>query len=307
MSLVECVINVSEGRRAHVIDALAAAARTASGSAVLDVSSDPSHHRSVFTVAGPPSAVRDAVLALYAVAIATIDLRTHQGVHPRIGAVDVVPFVPLATANMRMCVELARDTAHLIADRYGIPVFLYEEAARDPSHQHLADLRRGGLGALTDRMLAGAIAPDAGPSLPHPSAGVSAIGARPILIAYNVNLASRDVAVARAIARAVRASGGGLPGVKAIGVPLPHLQIVQVSMNLLDYHTTSPLVAYTAVGSLAATYGTRVLGSEIVGLVPADALPPDAPRVLQLQTAAEAKILDERLKDAGLLPADRQH
>ena len=294
MPLIECVPNVSEGRRADVIASLAAAI-AAPGISMLDRSSDPAHNRSVYTFAGEPAAVRDAVLRLFAAAIAAIDLRAHDGIHPRIGAVDVVPFVPLADATMEECVALAKDTAALVAERCHIPVFLYEEAAATDDRRSLANIRRGGVDGVALRMQQPAWRPDYGPNQPHPTAGATAIGARPILIAYNVNLASSRLGVARRIASAIRASNGGLPHVKALGLQLDQ-GIVQVSMNLTNYKETSMASAFDAIVREAAVDGVRVLESEIVGLVPADALPADPARRLKLRVEDLDKVLEKRLE-----------
>jgi glutamate formiminotransferase len=294
MPLVECVPNVSEGRRADVIAALESAI-AAPGIHLLDRSSDASHNRSVFTFAGEPLTVRDAVLRLYAAAIDAIDLRAHDGVHPRVGAVDVVPFVPLQSATLDECVALAKSTAALVADRFGLPVFLYEDAAATDERRSLADIRRGGVDGMALRMQQGSWKPDFGPSHPHPTAGATAIGARPILIAYNVNLASNRLGVARRIASAVRTSGGGLPHVKALGLQLDQ-GIVQVSMNLTNYKETSMMTVFDAIVREAASDGVRVLESEIVGLVPADALPKDPQRRLKLREEDLGKILEQRLE-----------
>lgn len=293
MPLIECVPNVSEGRRADVIAALEDAIAVP-GIHVLDRSSDPSHNRSVYTFAGQPAAIRDAVLRLFSAAIAAIDLRTHDGIHPRMGAVDVVPFVPLADATMAECVALAKETGALIAERFGVPVFLYEEAAATEERRSLADIRRGGMNGVALRMKQEAWRPDFGPAQPHPTAGTVAVGARPILIAYNVNLASDRLGVARRIATAIRASNGGLPHVKALGLQLDH-SIVQVSMNLTNYKETSMATAFDAVTREAAVDGVRVLESEIVGLVPADALPADPARRLKLRADDLTKVLEMRL------------
>lgn len=294
MPLIECVPNVSEGRRADVIAALADAI-DAPGIHILDRSSDPSHNRSVYTFAGEPGAIRDAVLRLFSAAIATIDLRTHDGIHPRMGTVDVVPFVPLAEATMAECVALAKETGALVAEQFGVPVFLYEDAAATDERRSLAEIRRGGVDGVALRMKQDAWRPDFGPAQPHPSAGAVAIGARPILIAYNVNLASNRLGVARRIASAIRASNGGLPHVKALGMQLDH-GVVQVSMNLTNYKETSMPTVFDAVTREAAADGVRVLESEIVGLVPADALPADPARRLKLRADDLDKVLERRLE-----------
>jgi glutamate formiminotransferase len=292
MPLIECVPNVSEGRRTDVIAALAAAIE-APGIQLLDRSSDPSHNRTVFTIAGEPVPVRDAVLRLFAAAIDAIDLRRHEGVHPRIGAVDVVPFVPLGGATLEACVSLAKTTAALVAERHQVPVFLYEDAAASDERRSLADIRRGGVDGVALRMTQAAWRPDFGPARPHPTAGATAIGARPILVAYNVNLASNRLEVARRIASVIRASGGGLPHVKALGMQLDGGG-VQVSMNLSSYKETPMTAVFDAIAHEAAVDGVRILESEIVGLVPADALPPDPVRRLKLRAGDLDKVLERR-------------
>lgn len=294
MPLIECVPNVSEGRRGDVIDALAAAIAVP-GVHLLDRSSDPSHNRTVYTFAGEPAPVREAAQRLIGAAIDSIDLRTHEGVHPRIGAVDVVPFVPLRDASMDECVALAREVARTVSDRFGLPIFLYEEAAASDERRNLAEVRRGGLNGLAHRMKQPEWHPDFGPRQPHASAGATAIGARQILIAYNVNLATNRLSVAKRIASVIRASTGGLPFVKAMGVHLEHRGIVQVSMNLTNYKETSMTTAFDAVAREASVDGVRVLESEIVGLVPADALPADPARRLKVRKEDLNRILELRL------------
>ena len=295
MPLVECVPNVSEGRRADVIASLAAAIAVP-GVRLLDQSSDPSHNRTVYTFAGEPAPVREAAHRLFAMAIESIDLRTHEGVHPRIGAVDVVPFVPLLDVSMDECVALATDMARTMADRFGLPVFLYEEAASTDERRNLSEVRRGGLNGLAHRMKQPEWRPDFGPDRPHPSAGCTAIGARQILIAYNVNLATKRLSVAKRIASAIRSSGGGLGFVKAMGVPLEHRGIVQVSMNLTNYKETSLTAAFDAIAREASVDGVRILESEIVGLVPADALPADPVKRLKLRNEDLNRVLEVRLE-----------
>ena len=293
MPLIECVPNVSEGRRDDSI-ARVAAAIDGPGVALLDRSSDASHNRTVYTFAGEPDALQHAVLRLFEAALSTIDLRSHEGVHPRMGAVDVVPFVPIEAALMEDCVALARRTGALVAERFGVPVFLYEEAAVAPERRSLADIRRGGVNGVALRMTRSEARPDFGPPTPHPTAGATAIGARPILIAYNINLASNRLDVAKRIARAIRESGGGLKCVKAMGV---HLEsgVVQVSMNLTNFRETSIADVFDAVAAAAAADGVRVLESELVGLAPAAALPPDPRRRLKLREADLDRVLDARL------------
>jgi glutamate formiminotransferase len=293
--VIECIPNISEGRRSGVIQAAATAVRTAPGVRLLDTSSDPAHNRTVLTFAGDAAAVKGAVLALFEVVVAAVDLRVHEGVHPRIGAVDVVPFVPLAGASMDECVALARSTGADVARRFGVPVYLYEAAATVPARKNLANIRHGQFEGLTAKMKDPAWTPDFGPREPHPSAGATAVGARGPLIAYNVNLATDRLDVAKRIAAAVRESGGGLPSVKALGVPLRDRGIVQVSMNLTDYEVTPIATAFNAVRQAAARHGVGVLHSEIVGLVPAAALP-DNRGTLLLKGFEPAQILENRLK-----------
>ena len=294
MPLIECVPNVSEGRRADVIAALGAAIE-GPGVHVLDRSSDPSHNRTVYTFAGDSGPIQDAVLRLFAAAIDAIDLRSHDGVHPRIGAVDVVPFVPLQDATIDDCVALARSTAALVAGRHQIPVFLYEDAAATDARRSLSEIRRGGVNGMALRMKQSAWEPDFGPRQPHPTAGISAIGARPILIAYNVNLASNRLGVAKRIASVIRASSGGLANVKALGMQLDG-GIVQVSTNLTNYRETSMTTVFDAVTREAAVDGVRVLESEIVGLVPRDALPADPARRIKLRADDLNRVLETRLE-----------
>jgi len=299
MALIECVPNVSEGRRPDVIRQIADVVRAVSSVRFLDCSSDWSHHRSVLTFVGDGRALKEAVVALFESSVARIDLRTHSGEHPRLGAVDVVPFVPLRDVSIEECVTLARDTASEVADRFDIPMFLYEEASSHPGRTRLEDIRRGGLEGLTARMRTPEWAPDYGPSSPHPTAGVTVIGARRVLIAYNVNLATNRIDVARTVAAAVRFSSGGLPHVKAMGVVLGDRDIVQVSMNLTHYEQTSVQRAFEAVTHEAQRLGVDVLESEIVGLVPEAALAGVDPADLKLTGFTPQQVLETRLRDTA--------
>src|SRR5262249_19434329 len=218
--IIECIPNVSEGRRTDVVASMADAIRSAAGARLLDFSSDASHNRTVFTLVGDASAVERAVLALFERAVATIDLRTHKGEHPRLGAVDVVPFVPIERVTMADCVALAKRVGALVAERFKVPVDLYEEASSNPARKNLEDIRRGEFEGLASKMATDGWAPDYGPAAPHPSAGASVIGARMPLIAYNINLATDRLDVARKIAAAIRHSSGGFRYVKAAGFTL---------------------------------------------------------------------------------------
>ena len=306
MGLIEAVPNVSEGRRRDVVDAFAAAVSGVPGAALLDTSSDAAHNRSVFTLVGHAAALKSALLELYAAALARIDLRAHSGVHPRIGAVDVTPFVPLDAAGMPACVALAAELGAEVARRFDLPVYLYEQAARIPERRRLELVRRGGFENLNARMMRPEWRPDFGPATPHPTGGATAIGARRLLVAFNVNLDTGDVDVARSIARAVRASDGGLDAVKAIGVRTERPDVVQVSMNLVDFERTPLHEAFEAVRREAARHGVEVRDSEVVGLVPAAALLPAAARALRIDGFSMHRVLDHRLpgcEDSPALPA----
>ena len=303
---IESVPNVSEGRRPDVVARLVAAARGAPDCRLLDWSRDPSHNRTVLSLAGTPRGLLAALTALCEVAVETIDLRLQRGAHPRVGALDVVPLVPLAGAAMDDCVALARELGRTLAGRFGLPVLLYEEAASQPARRALEDIRRGQLAGLARRMQHADWRPDFGPSTPHATAGVTVIGARGPLIAFNVNLDTGDVDAARAIARSVRASGGGLPHLKAIGVQLEDGR-AQVAMNLTHYLQTPIRRAFDAVREQAARRGIAVAGSEIIGLVPADALDAAGARHVRLDRFGPDRLLESRLEAAtGLtLPSRR--
>jgi glutamate formiminotransferase len=268
--LIESVPNYSEGRRLDVVDRLAAAVSGTEGASLLDRTSDASHNRSVLTMAGDAPAVERALEATIEVAIDAIDMEQHTGEHPRIGAVDVIPFVPLGSTTLDACVVLARGFGLHIAERFQIPVYLYARAATRPDRVRLADVRRGGYEAVRDEIgVAGADrAPDFGPRRTHPRAGAVAVGARPFLIAWNINLDTNDVEVAKRIARTVRESGGGLPAVQGNGFMIDELDSAQVSMNLLDFETTPMWRVYDEVARLASAEGVGIRESELIGLAP---------------------------------------
>jgi glutamate formiminotransferase len=270
--LVESVPNFSEGRRLEVVDRLAAAVDGAPGAFLLDRTSDASHNRSVLTLAGEAGPVVSALEAAVAVAVAEIDMERHIGEHPRIGAVDVVPFVPLGDTAMAECVELARQFGARVADRFGIPVYLYAEAATTPARTKLADVRRGQYERLKAEIEEPERRPDFGPARLHPTAGAMAVGARPFLIAYNINLDSTDLELAKRIARAVRESSGGLPKVQASGFWIEELCRAQVSMNLLDFSVTPVWKVWEAVRDAADAEGVGLAESELIGLAPLAAL-----------------------------------
>jgi glutamate formiminotransferase / 5-formyltetrahydrofolate cyclo-ligase len=296
MPIIESVPNISEGRRPEVIGRLVDRVR-GTGVRVLDHSSDASHNRSVLTIAGDAASLKSAILALFAAAVEAIDLRSHRGEHPRLGAVDVVPFVPIEGATLADCVALAKEVGAAVAERFGIPVFLYEEASANPARKNLEDIRRGEFEGLAAKMAAPEWAPDFGPAVPHPSAGASVIGARTALIAYNINLNTDRLDVARKIAAAIRHSSGGLRHVKAMGVTLEDRNLVQVSMNLTNYEKTPMFRVFELVKREAARYGVTILESEIVGLVPAAALVSSAEFYLQLERFDARQILETRLRE----------
>jgi glutamate formiminotransferase len=296
MAIIECIPNVSEGRRPEVVQQLVSAVRATSGVRLLDYSSDPSHNRSVLTLVGGATPLAEAIIALFGAAVHAIDLRTHTGEHPRLGAVDVVPFVPIEGATMAECVLLAREVAATVAERFNIPIYLYEEASENPLRKNLEDIRRGEFEGLAAKMGSPGWAPDFGPAAPHPSAGASVIGARMPLIAYNINLATDRLDVARKIAAAIRHSSGGLRYVKAMGVKLEDRNLAQVSMNLTNYQKTPIFRVFEMVKREAARYGVAVLESEIVGLVPSAALVSSAEYYLQLERFGEAQILENKLR-----------
>ena len=296
MAVIESIPNVSEGQRADVIERLSDAIRRTPGVRLLDVSSDASHNRSVFTLVGDAVPLKAATLALFDEAVASIDLREHRGAHPRLGAVDVVPFVPIEGATVEACVALAREVGAAVAERFAVPVYLYEEAAANPARRNLEDIRRGEFEGLAAKMSAPEWAPDFGPAHPHPSAGASVIGARMPLIAYNINVDTDRLDVARKIAAAIRHSSGGLRYVKAMGVTIADRNLTQVSMNLTNFEKTPMFRVFEMVKREAERYGVTVLESEVVGLVPLAALVSSAEFYLQLERFSGDQILENKLK-----------
>ena len=296
--LIECVPNFSEGARSDVVEAIVAKVRGGSGARILDLQSDASHNRSVLTLAGDPDSLSLAVLALVSACLPVIDLRTHRGEHPRMGAVDVVPFIPLEGATIADCVALARKVGEAIAKTHNIPVFLYEDAASAPHRKGLEDIRRGQFEGLAAKLKDPQWQPDFGPSDPHPSFGAVIVGARMPLIAYNVNLDTDDVEIAKKIAKGIRHSTGGYRFVKAMGliVDIGGRKVAQVSMNMTDF-TKTPLYRVTeTIRNEAARYGVTISGSEIVGLVPAQALIDSAEHYLQLTGFTTNQVLETRLR-----------
>ncbi|MCC7125517.1 MAG: glutamate formimidoyltransferase [Acidobacteria bacterium] len=298
MAIIECVPNISEGVRGDVVAGIAAALTAVPGLRVLDVQSDATHNRSVLTLAGDAAAFRQGIPLLFERSLAVIDLRTQRGEHPRLGAVDVVPFIPIDGVTMADCVALAKEIASDVASKFALPVFLYEDAASSPARKNLEDIRRGEFEGLAEKMRKPEWAPDFGPAAPHASAGASVIGARMPLIAYNINLATDRLDVAKKIATAIRMSSGGLRFVKAMGLALEDRPVVQVSMNLTNYEKTPIFRVFDLVQREAARYGVQVLESEIVGLVPQAALVQAAEYYLQLEGFSGRQVLENRLRDA---------
>ena len=296
MAVIECVPNVSEGRRQDVITQLTETLRAVPGMRVLDVQSDAAHNRSVFTLAGDAAAMAAGIPKLFEGAIKAITLTTHKGEHPRIGAVDVTPFIPIDGVTMAECVDLAKSVAKDIASRFSLPIYLYEEASTNPERKNLEDIRRGEFEGLAAKMAKPGWAPDFGPASPHPTAGASVIGARMPLIAYNINLATNRLDVAKKIATAIRHSSGGLRYVKAMGIPIEDRGIVQVSMNLTNYEKTPIFRVFEMVKREAERYGVSVLESEIVGLVPAAALRQSVEWYLQLEGFSANQVLENKLR-----------
>jgi glutamate formiminotransferase len=268
VSLVECVPNVSEGRDGARIDGFAAAVRAVAGVRLMNVHADPDHHRSVFSFLGSPATVLEAALALAGAVLEALDVRAHRGAHPRLGALDVVPFVPLRGISMTETVALARQAGRTLADRHHLPVYYYGHAANRPGRGRLPEARRDGYEGLAERLQRGDDPPDDGPARFDRRAGAVLVGAREVLVAFNAWLDTDDLAAARAIARAVRESSGGLPAVQALGISLASRGLAQVSMNLLDYRRTPIPAAFDRVGEEASRLGIDVRRGELVGVAP---------------------------------------
>jgi glutamate formiminotransferase len=295
--LIECVPNFSEGRDLARVDAIEHAIREVPGVLILHRTSDPDHNRSVITFAGRTEAVIEAAVRATARAAELIDLNRHEGVHPRLGVLDVLPFVPLSGATLEDCKGLARQAGQRIWSELQIPVYFYQAAALRPDRTHLEDVRRGQFEGLREAVLADPEKrPDLGGPALHPTAGAVIVGARKFLIAYNINLRTTDVTIAKAIARKIRASSGGLPAVKALGLSLASRGLVQVSMNLTDFEQTPLHVVYAEVSRLAAEHGVEVEESELIGLMPRKALEMAAAGLLRLANWDSEKVIENRLE-----------
>lgn len=296
--LIECIPNFSEGRRPETVRSIADAISAAKNACVLDTHIDPDHNRSVITFVAPPEKIVEAAVNAVRRASELIDMRVHQGEHPRLGATDVLPFVPLNGVSMDDCVRIAHEAGTLIARDLSIPVYYYERAALRPERVNLEDVRRGAFELLREQIATNADrAPDAGLAQVHESAGAIAIGARPFLIAFNVLLRSPDIAIARQIARTIRARNGGLPFVKALGFQLQTRGLAQVSMNLINYEVTGMTAVYDAVKREADQLGVEIESAEIVGLVPRNALDREAAYFAKLENFSESKVLEHQIRE----------
>jgi glutamate formiminotransferase len=291
--IVECVPNISEGRRLDVVDGLASVITAVPGVRLLDRTSDPDHNRSVFTFAGDPAAVERAALALIDATYRVVDMRGHRGEHPRLGAVDVVPFVPLAGVTMADCVAIAHRVGEAVAAKHGVPVFYYAKAATRPERVRLPDIRKPQYEGLA-QLLETTHVPDAGPRTLHPSAGAIVIGARPPLIAFNIELDTADLKLAQRIAKEIRESSGGLPAVQAKGFMLSDPPRAQVSMNLLDHTVTSLPRVWHEVETRARAAGVAILRGELIGLIPLDAALAAAGDALKLDGFARDRVIEAR-------------
>ncbi len=294
--IVECVPNFSEGQKKEVIEAIANQIKGVEGVRLLDYEHDKDHNRSVMTFVGEPKAVKLAAFAACAKAAELIDLNKHHGEHPRIGATDVIPFIPISDCSMEECVDLARNLGSEIAEKLNIPVYLYEHAATRPERQNLANIRKGEYEGLKEAIQKDPKRkPDYGPSSLHPTAGATVVGARMPLIAYNVNLGTDDIGIAKSIAKAIRHSSGGLRYVKALGLEIKEQGIVQVSMNLTNYQKTPIFRVFEMIRSEADRYGVEILGSEVIGLIPQNALVDAADFYLRIENFNKLQILENRL------------
>lgn len=295
--IVECVPNFSEGRDLKKIDRIVAPFRARAGVKLLDYSNDEDHNRLVVTLVGEPEALRDAVIEAIGVAVELIDLNHHQGQHPRMGAVDVVPFIPIKNVTMDEAVSLSREVGEKVAGLYHLPVFLYEKSATAPHRENLAAVRKGEFEGMAEKIKLPEWQPDFGPADRHPTAGTVAIGARMPLVAYNINLSTDNLEIATKIARNIRHINGGLRYVKAMGVELKERNITQVSINMTDYTRTALYRAFELVRIEARRYGVTIIGSEIVGLIPMEALIDTASYYLGLENFSMQQVLESRIME----------
>lgn len=293
--IIECIPNFSEGRNKEVIEKVLDALRGREKIKLLDYSSDSNHNRTVVTFIGEPESIEAAVLDMAKVIYENIDMRFHKGEHPRMGALDVVPFVPVSNVSMEECIEIANKVSKKIAEKFNVPIYLYEDAAKCEERRNLANIRKGQYEGFFEKIKKEEWKPDYGPSEVNVKSGCTAVGARVPLVAFNVNLGSDNIDIASNIAKVVRHIGGGLRFVKAMGVKLEDRNIVQVSMNLVNYEKTSIYRAFEMVKIEAKRYGVSVIGSEIIGLVPMEALIQSAEYYLQLESFSSNQILEKRI------------
>lgn len=294
---MECVPNFSEGRDLEKIERIVQPFRAKEGVKLLDYSNDEDHNRLVVTVVGRPEELKNALLEAISVAVKEIDLRTHKGQHPRMGAVDVVPFIPIRGCTMEDADKLAHETGESIATLYNVPVILYEKSASSPERQNLAAVRKGEFEGMTEKLAKPEWKPDYGPCAPHPTAGVVAVGARMPLVAFNINLNTPSLEIAHSIAKKIRFIGGGLRYCKAMGVELKDRGITQVSINMTDYTRTALYQAFEMVRYEARRYGVSIVGSEIIGLVPMQALVDTAEYYLGIENFSSSQVLENRLME----------
>jgi glutamate formiminotransferase len=297
--IIECVPNISEGKRLDVVEAVAARLRAVPGVRLLNVAPDAAQNRTVFTMVGDRGSLPAAVEALFEETLKRVDLTKHKGEHPRMGAVDVVPFVPIVGATVADCVELSKSVAAMVAAKFNVPVYLYEDSAAQPDRQNLANIRKGQFEGFAEKIKDPAWKPDFGPARIHPTAGVVAVGARPFLIAFNVNLGTSDVKVAENVANAVRHIGGGLRFVKAKGFATDNPNVVQVSMNLTNYEKTPVFRVVEMVRREAARYGVNVVATELVGMTPLQAMLDCAAWYLQLADFERDQVLEAQIFEGG--------
>ena len=293
--IVQCVPNFSEGRDLKKIEKIVEPFRAKDGVKLLDYQNDEDHNRAVVTVVGAPEPLKEAIVEAMGVAIDVIDMRQHQGQHPRMGAIDVIPLIPIKNVTPQEAVEISKDVANIAADQYSLPIFLYEKSAAKPERQNLAAIRKGQFEGMAEKIRLPEWKPDCGPAEIHPTAGVTAIGARMPLVAYNVNLDTRNFEIADRIAKQVRHISGGLRYCKGIGIELKDRGIVQVSMNMTDYTKTALYRVFELIKIEARRYGVNVVGSEIIGLVPMEALIDTAAFYLGLEDFSMEQVLEYRI------------
>ncbi len=295
--IIECVPNFSEGRDLQKIDQIVAPFRAKEGVKLLDYSNDEDHNRLVVTVVGEPEPLKAAVIEAVGVAVRLIDLNKHSGQHPRMGAVDVIPFIPIKNATMEECIELSKEVGAAVAEQYALPVFLYEKSASAPHRENLAAIRKGEFEGMAEKIHQPEWHPDFGPADRHATAGTVAIGARMPLVAFNINLSTNSMDIATKIAKNIRHINGGLRFVKAMGVELTERGIVQVSINMTDYTRTALYRAFELVRIEARRYGVSIVGSEIIGLVPMEALIDTASYYLGLENFSMQQVLESRIME----------